>query len=274
MTENEPPTPPQGFDADEYRRFQEFQRFQDYQRFVEAQRQGENLPVPVRPGQPVPHHPPALETQLDGMRQQLARIEKVTNPPRWKKILGNKWLHRLLWLLLVVILAVWGVPLLINHWFGGDNGSSGGSGGSPHPGTIQGSGRLERNPKDAVAAVYHIIAENPPDTACLEFTTAAAAQFAHDMNAGTCVQAVHTVHASLDSAAINAYSFVAIPDSALTQQGSTAQISSCAMPLGSGPRLGLFVLTENQNQEWQITGHRTEPNPCPAPTTTSTPPTS
>ena len=120
VTDNEPPTPPRGIDgigADEYRRFQEFQRFQDYQRFVEAQRQGANLPVPVQPGQPVPHHeqPQALEAQLDSMRQQLARIEKRPNPPLWKKILGNRWVHRLSGWCWWSCSPSWGVPMLINH---------------------------------------------------------------------------------------------------------------------------------------------------------------
>jgi hypothetical protein len=274
VTDNEPPTPPHGMDAEEYRRFQEFQRFQDYQRFVEAQRQGANLPVPVQPGQPVPHHqqPQAIESQLDGMRQQLARIERVTNPPTWQKILGNKWLHRLAWLVVIVALAVWGVPMLINHYFGGNDNPSGPE--ALHPGTIQGSGRLEKNPKDAVAAVYHIIAESPPDTACLEFTTAAAAQFAQDMHAANCTQAVRTIHAGLGADGQNAYSFVVVPDSAVITQGNTAQVSSCDMEVDAGPRLGLFIATETQDQEWQITGHRNEPMPGPPPPTTTAPPTS
>jgi hypothetical protein len=287
VTDNEPPTPPHGLnmDAEEYRRFQEFQRFQDYQRFVEAQRQGANLPVPVQPGQPVPHHqvpqqpplPPhqqqhAIHTQLEGMRQQLARIERVTNPPVWKKILHSKWLHRLVGLLIIAIIAVWGVPTLINHYFGGNDNPGGPA--ALHPGTIQGSGRLEKHPRDAVAAVYHIIATTPPDTACLEFTSAAAAQFARDMHAADCTQAVRTIHDGLDANGVNGYSFVVIPASAMIQQGNTVQISSCAMQLDGGPRLGLFVVTENQYQEWQITGHRNEPNPCPAPSSTTVPPTS
>ena len=137
VAENEPPalpsgadepTPPRGMDAAEYRRFQEFQRFQDYQRFVQQQGGGPpaNLPVPmqpgvpvqpggvpVQPGAPVPQHP--VEAQLAGMQQQLARIERVTNPPLWQKILRNKWLHRAVWLVIIVALASWGVPKLIHR---------------------------------------------------------------------------------------------------------------------------------------------------------------
>src|SRR6201992_1162781 len=125
------PTPPRGMDAAEYRRFQEFQRFQDYQRFVQQQGGGPpaNLPVPmqpgvpvqpggvpVQPGAPVPQHP--VEAQLAGMQQQLARIERVTNPPLWQKILRNKWLHRAVWLVIIVAVASVGVPKLLHHYLG------------------------------------------------------------------------------------------------------------------------------------------------------------
>jgi hypothetical protein len=270
------PTPPRGMDMEEYRRFQEFQRFQDYQRFVEAQQtpQGPHLPVPIPPQQPPGELPPRgeLESQLDGMRQQLSRIERVTNPPTWQKILRNKWLHRLVWLVVIIVLALYGVPKLVHHYFGGNTEPGGAA--ALHPGEIQGSGRLATNPKDGVAAVYHIVAETPPDQACLEFSVAARAAFAQDLGAPTCLQAVRDVHAKLDTSGINAYSFVQIPDSALVQSGTSAEVSSCAMVLDSGPRLGLFTLTEDSSDEWLITGHSNEPDPCPTPTTSAVPPTS
>jgi hypothetical protein len=290
VAENDPdePTPPRGIDRvadpDEYRRFLEFRRFQEYQRFVEGQQQGggSNLPAPVQPAQPQPQPLPQpqqspeqqheLAEHLAGMRQQLARIERVTNPPTWQKILRNKWLHRALWLVIVVAVASWGIPRLIHHYLGGDTDQPT-NGAALRPGDLQGSGRLEMNPKDAVAAVYHIVAETPPDSACLEFSPAARVKFAADLHAPTCRQAVRTLHAGLGPAGVDAYSFVQVPDSAVTRSGGTARISSCAMGVDDGPRLGLFVVTENQFQEWQITGHSNEPDPCPAPSSASAPPT-
>lgn len=282
VAENDPdePTPPRGIDAAEYRRFLEFQRFQEYQRFVEAQQRqggGTNLPAPVQPAHPAPPaepHQHDLAEHLAGMRQQLARIERVTNPPTWQKILRNKWLHRALWLVIVVAVASWGVPRLIHHYLGGDSDQAT-NGAALRPGEIPGSGRLETNPKDAVAAVYHIIAETPPDSACLEFSPRARGTFAADLHAPTCRQAVRTLHARLGPAGVNAYSFVQVPDTAVTRSAGTARISSCAMGVDAGPRLGLFVVTENQFDEWQITGHSNEPDPCPAPppSSASTPPT-
>lgn len=278
VAEDEPPTPPhgmppQGMDADEYRRFQEFQRFQDYQRFVEAQRQGANLPVPVQPNQPVPHHPEqALETRLDSMRQQLARIEKVTNPPTWQKILRNKWLHRGIWLIVIIVLVTWGVPKLINHYFGGNNNPGGPA--ALHPGQVSGSGKLYNNPADAVAEFYHVVMAAPPGnaTACEAPTNAGGQQLAHDLGVANCVAAVNKIYGELTPPARTAYEYVQVPDSAIVRNGDTAQVSSCAMTIDAGPRLGLFLLTRNPTGDWQITGHQNEPNPCPPPPTTTTPP--
>lgn len=266
VTDNEPPTPPHGMDADEYRRFQEFQRFQDYQRFVEAQRQGANLPVPVQPGQPVPHHPqpPALETQLDGMRQQLARIERVTNPPLWKKILGNKWLHRAVWLVIVIAIAVWGIPMLIQHYFG-NHANADNQANTPLP--KEQSGILPEGPHQAVADVYMFVAENNARYTCLLFSNAAAKQFATALGTATCAQAVPSVHGQVTDA-----SSYGQPD--LTQlpspQGASMIISSCDFTVTGGPRLGTFTLTR-QEQGWEITNYLAAA-PCPAPS--SVPPTS
>jgi hypothetical protein len=207
------------------------------------------------------------------MRQQLARIERVTNPPLWQKILRSKWLHRAAWLVIVIILAVWGVPMLINHYFGNSADNPGGQA-ALHPGTVQGSGKLYTNPKDAVAELYHVIEAGPPGNAnaCQIFAGGAARQFAQDIGAKDCVGAVHKVYGQLGTAGVAAYSSVQVPDSAVAQNGTSAQVSSCAMEIDSGPRLGLFLLTQDNEHEWQITGHRNEPDPCPAPPTGSTPP--
>jgi hypothetical protein len=252
--------PPPGLDADEYRRFQEFQRFQDFQRFAQGQQGDQPVPAPQ-------HH--ELATHLADMRQQLARIERVTNPPTWQKVLRNKWLHRLIWLVVVVV----GLSIAYQHFFGssGTNNPD-----ALHPGQIQHSGRLAPNPQDAVAAVYHLVGENAPDSACLEFAVSARAQFARDVGAADCAAAVAKIYQQLGSAGRTAYDNVRVPDTAVTTTGSTAEVSSCGMVISAGPRLGVFTLTEDQFQEWQITGHRSEPDPCPAPPTTSdsAPPTS
>jgi hypothetical protein len=255
-----PPTPhptdplPPGLDADEYRRFQEFQRFQDYQRFTQGQ--PGNLPAPA------PHHH-ELATHLADMRQQLARIEKVTNPPTWQKVLRNKWLHRLAWLIVLIVLATWGVPTLIHHYFG-NNDSGTGPAALPLPKGQ--SGVLPEGPHQAVADVYMFIAENQPTDACLIFSGPAGRQFAATVGTQTCEQAATTLYRQVtDKAAYASPLLTSLP----SPQGATMTISSCSFAVSGGPRLGTFTLTQ-QNQGWEITKYAAGPTPCPA----SAPPTS
>lgn len=263
------PTPPHGIDADEYRRFLEFQRFQEYQRFVESQQGGgDNLPAPVTPAPPPA--PTELEAHLVGMRQQLARIEKVTNPPTWQKILRNKWLHRAIWLVIVLALASWGVPKLIQHYFGGgDQQSTTGPANLPAP--IGQSGALPQGPHDAVQEVYLFVGDDNPSYQrflCADlFTPAAARQFgAAHAGGGTCVQAMNRLHAQVKPGAGDTYGS---PD--LTQlpnpTGSSMVISSCDFTVTDGPVLGTFTVVR-QNSGWQIVNYA-PPVACPS----SAPPT-
>jgi hypothetical protein len=261
-----PPTPlPPGLDADEYRRFQEFQRFQDYQRFVASQQGGT-----AQGNKPVPYPSPASYQGWPGGPAPLPP-GRPSRPPIWLIILRSKLVRRLITLGLVVL----ALYIAYEHYFGSSDTNN------PavlHPGPVQGSGRLATNPADAVAAVYHLIGENSPTNACLEFSTAAKAQFARDLGAPTCEAAVTAIYGQLDSAGRQAYNEVLVPSTAVTTNGSTAEVSSCGMGISAGPRLGAFVVTEDRFQGWQVTGHRSEPNPCPAASTTTggaaAPPTS
>jgi hypothetical protein len=274
-----PPSPlPPGLDADEYRRFQEFQRFQDYQRFVQAQQGGTQpgsaqpdvtQPGTAQPGsRPTPYPSPASYQGWPGGPAPLPP-GKPPRPPIWLIILRTKLVRRLITLGVVVLLLY----IAYEHFFGtGDTNNPA----ALHPGPVQGSGRLATNPADAVAAVYHLIGENSPTNACLEFSAAGRAQFARDLGATTCAAAVTTIYGQLDSTGRQAYNEVLVPSTAVTTRGTAAEVSSCGMSVAAGPRLGVFVVTEDRFQGWQVTGHRSEPNPCPAPptTTVSAPPTS
>lgn len=277
MADNEPPDPatpdrdaardadvpavlPPGMDADEYRKFQEFQRFQEYQRFVEAQGRsgtpgGELVPLPP-PGQPGPYGPPHPPVPY-GQQWPAPPPAGPPRTPLWLLVLRSRLVRRLISLALLLV----ALYVAYQHFFGTDPTNPA----ALHPGPIEGSGRLEPNPKDAVAAVYHQVADNPPDNACLEFTPAGAQAFARDFGATDCKQAVNRLHAALTSGGRSAYGVVVVFDAAVTRTGNTAVISSCRMRIDDGPRLGAFVLTENADGEWQITGHRAEPDPCPAP---------
>lgn len=243
-------------DADEYRRFQEFQRFQDYQRFVTAQQQSPNghLPVPVAPGQHEQQH--AIQTELQGMRQQLARIERVTNPPLWQKILRNRWLHRAAWLVIVIILAVWGVPALIGHYFG-DHQTPSGPADLPAPKNQ--SHEYAQNPDDAVTDVYLFIATKVPDHACFGFTPQAEAQFARAFGEPTCQAAITTLEAQVTDPGSYQHPVLTVLQGNFT---SPTTISSCDFTIKGGPVLGMFTMTQQPDQTWAITDYRRQPTTC------------
>jgi hypothetical protein len=265
----EDPTPPRGIDADEYRRFLEFQRFQDYQRFVQSQ-QGANLPAPVTPAPPALQPPPAeLEAHLAGMRQQLARIEKVTNPPTWQKILRNKWLHRALWLVIIVAVASWGVPRLLQHYFGGggDQHNAAAPGNLPAP--IGQSGALPQGPYQAVGDVYLFVSDATDPSyqqfLCSDlFTPAAARQFGA-ADGGSCRRAMTRLHQQVTPGAEQAYGSPVASTS--RPPTSPMVISSCEFTVTDGPVLGTFTVVQ-QDKGWRITNYAA-PAACPS----SAPPT-
>jgi hypothetical protein len=221
--------------------------------------------------------PPGQSTDvaehLAGMRQQLARIERVTNPPLWQKILRNKWLHRAIGIVVIIILATWGIPRLVHHYLGGQQPAGGAA--ALHPGTVQGSGKLYDNPLDAVAEFYHVIMGGPPGNvnACQVLTPAAQQQWSRLQGVASCPAAVAKVYGELNAAQRDAYSTVSVP-TAVPTGPHTAQVSSCAMTIDAdAPRLGLFLLTQDSQLEWQVTGIQAEPDPCPPPPSSSAPPT-
>jgi hypothetical protein len=223
------------------------------------------------PNRPMPYPPPAGYQGWPGGPAPLppGRSSKPPRPSIWLIILRS-WLVRRLITLGIVLLVLY---IAYEHFFGSDSSNNPAA---LHPGAIQGSGRLATNPQDAVAAVYHLTGENSPRLACEEFSTAGQIEFAHDIGATDCMAAITKIHSQLGQDGQPAYDDVLVPDSAVTRVGNATEISSCGMTITAGPRLGVFVLTEDQFHEWQITGHRTEPDPCPTPptTTASTPPTS
>lgn len=243
-------------DAEEYRRFQEFQRFQDYQRFASAQQQQPNghLPAPMTPPAPHEQHH-ALQTQLEGMRQQLARIERVTNPPLWQKILRNKWLHRAVWLLVLIGVGVWGVPALVGHYLGSHQTPPGPA---DLPAPKNQAHELAQHPDDAVTDVYYFTATKVPDHACFYFLGAAAHEFAQAFGASTCEAAIQQLESQVTDAGTYATPTL-IANRNLT---SPMTISSCDFTIQGGPVLGTFTVTQQPDQTWGITAYQRQPTSC------------
>jgi hypothetical protein len=272
-----PETPPAGVDPETFRQFQEFQRFQQFQRF----NQGEQPPPPAAPpwtaeggnlepfhGQqpPGPGHP-AVHHQLAGVQQQLtqiqqsqAKIERATNPPLWRKILRSTPFRWAVGLLVIVLIAIWGVPALVQHYVGGDNDQHTNTAGKPT--SIQQSGQLAGAPYDAVADIYLFPAEGmTPDKSCLTFSASAAKSFAQAFSTSSCPAAFTKIASMITDK--DAYSDPDTSKLPTSPTGDTVTVDSCDLGVTGGPRLGTFTVT-HVDKGWLITGYQAQ-QPCPAP---------
>lgn len=203
-----------------------------------------------------------MQRQLAELTASQARVERTVNPPLWKKILRSKWLHMAVALLVVAGLATWAYQ----HFFGSsdDNTQAG------QPASTQQARQVEGadGAKQAVADVY-IAAANIHDAmaegdtadadqsanqACLEFDDNAVKQFAADLRATDCTQALKAL-AVTDSDAYRSVELRALPE----PTGATATISSCSFDVTGGPRLGTFTLSRASTGKWIVTGHRNQP---------------
>ncbi|GAA3002848.1 hypothetical protein [Actinokineospora diospyrosa] len=231
----QPPAVPMP-DDEQWRQFQEFQRFQDFQR---GQADG-TLPPPPR----------------------------AKRRPLWLRVLLAKWFRRLVYLLLVLLALTWAYQ----HFFGGPD--------EDLPASQTGGGKTTRTvlfattPKEAVRAFYDNIAQNIPDDACTRFETQQVEdQFARHFNAPDCRTAVQRLNAEVGTA--NEYAEPRFPLAMdfTPRTDGTIVVSSCEMEVYDGPRLGRFtvkVIPGSRGDQWTISRHDDEPNPCPAKATQPT----
>lgn len=288
-------------DPEQWRQFQEFQRFQEYLRYTRGNGSGEaggelaewrptQPPVPAQPRDPVPYRlqqagpdgapadaptpptgQPQLHQQMAGMQQQLTRIsetqeaaERRANPPLWRKILRNKWVHRLVVLAVLLALGPWIVTSLI----GSD---------STEDGATKLNTPLRRaeksflNPEDAVPFVYYSIAELSADPGnrkgaelfCTKaFNANAARDFARVAGAADCAGAALSISSRVTDA--TGYRAARGPDFRPDQlRSGTITESPCDIRVSGGPRLGEFTLSRyDDTGRWEITGVA-EGAPCP-----------
>jgi hypothetical protein len=270
--ENEPGQQPAGeWSAEQIRQFQEFQRFQAYLRFSESQgapppQQGGPNSGELAPAQPPRPAEPLLDAQLDTMRRQLERIERATNPPWWRRLLGSRPVRWATGLIILATIAAWGVPALINYYttpqLSPAEARAQSSAAEHAPKTE--SNELPKSPNDAVSDVYLFAASNQPANACFLFDDATKRLFAAAFGATSCEAAISSITKQVTDA--NAY---AVPDLTLlpSAQGNQASmtISSCRFAVSGGPRLGTFILTKVADGGWEITGYE-PPQACPATT--------
>ncbi|WP_156893192.1 hypothetical protein [Actinokineospora enzanensis] len=230
----QPPLGPE--DTEQWRKFQEFQRFQQFQEFQRTQ--GDELPG---------------ETSRPKRRGK----------PLWVRVLRSRWFRRLVYVIVFVLLLNWAY----DHFFGNPD--------EDLPASVTGGSKARRtvlfatSPKVAVRMVYDNIAQEVLPDACTRFESEEVEmQFARHFNAPDCATAVHRLHADVTD--VTRYSLPRFPprmDLTPGPDGSVV-ISSCEMEVHDGPRLGRFtvkVIPGSRADQWTITRHDAEPDPCPVP---------
>lgn len=244
---------------------------------------------PLSPTQPAAPAPPSgpppqvaaqahdVGAQLAQVREQLAeltetqrRIDRTVNPPWWRRVSRSRPVRWLVIAVLVIIVGIWGVPLLINHYFG--NGGSTGSGGATNPGTVGEQHGYFSGPRQAVQAVYDSISGVNPDTAqvCGALSAQAVRDFAAATGTQTCTQAIGVLAKRITDSGYgdNADQAVRTLPEAPASGQSPVTVYACAVPVTGGPTLGTFTLTLHAAGQWEVTGYL-GPATCnpPAPTT-------
>lgn len=250
-----PPTdarPPTEVTPDQIRQFQEFQRFQELMR-----EQGDPPPGFVPPwAQPPP---------------------KQSLPKRLLKATLSKIITGLVVLAVLVVAGY----LAIDYFFGENRdqlpASQTGGGGA----TV--TLLFEKTPSLAVRKIYDDIAQGDGTSACRRFEEPARKQFTKNMSqyGTTCENIVENIHnAVVADRTRSEYSDPWIPASAIPANTEPVSVSSCAIEVTGGPRLGLLTLRKIPNSEgpsngagqWIVSAHQAEPEDCGG--TLSTPPTS
>ncbi|WP_181771811.1 hypothetical protein [Amycolatopsis pittospori] len=256
-------------DEEQLRQFQQFQQFQDYLKFTEAQNQGI---VPSQPAQPVAQpygQPPAPPGPPPG------ELVKAPRPraPRWLRRLGGKVVA---WLIAILLIAIAGT-IVYRQIFPSDTGKTSEQIASEGGGTYKTNKILtSASPFEAVRSVYDGIAQHGAgqksmvDLVCGKFEESTQQQFAIDVNAKDCRDAVERLHSEVKTGGINDYA-ESISKRSGWPPGDVVVVKSCDFTITGGPALGDFTVSKVQNSQWLITGHAPGPKTCPPPAPSTTP---
>lgn len=297
----EPGDEPPRLDPEQWRQFQEFQRFQEYLRFTQGEGAGQTgngsgqpgseltewrasqRPVPAQPRDAVPYAgspeaptpptgQPQLHNQLAGMQQQLAQLteaqqaaERRANPPLWRKVLRNKWLHRLVVLAILLTLGPWIVSSLI-----GSDDKAQEDAKTARPGTRVEKNTREKTPQDAVTFVYdeaaYLMDYPDPRAAAAKpcgraFYPQGAAEFARVLGQPTCEQALISMAKQVTDP--DRYELPSIPG--VYGQLREVRLGACQITVAGGPPMGEFDLKKDERGNWAISGFRKDERKCSRP---------
>jgi hypothetical protein len=178
----------------------------------------------------------------------------------WKILLHSKLVRRLVYLAVVLLL----LSYFYDKYLGGDDpgdvaiDSGGDKGNIIAPQTPYGL-------QGTVALFYKHVMNDDSGRACLLFSEEDAKKaFATAFDAPDCEDAVHKLHGQVTREVD--YRQVRFPSTMReVPTGGSVEVSSCALDVRGGPRLGKFVLSAQQNKTWVITGYEAEPADCVGP---------
>lgn len=241
-------------DDAEFRRYQEFLEFQ---RFREWQ-QGRGEP-PAGGSVAEPSSSPA-----GSVRTQ----EPTRSPPGpaarpwWKRTLGllrYKFVRRILYVLLILLLAPYALNAVVDHYLGTGSGGSGsgtGNGGVPADSVPVKS----TNPKQAVRGLYNWLGSSDPERVCGLFEPGGRAAFAQEHGAADCASAAHELNGQITDA--NSYANPKFGQDAVTEVGDEAQVLGCRIKVSGGPSLGTFKFEREPEGGWVIVAYSKEAASC------------
>ncbi|HEX6353896.1 hypothetical protein [Actinophytocola sp.] len=251
--------PPTEITPEQIRQFQDFQRFQELMR----DQADKGFPPPDTPPPP-------------GFLAPWGQPPKESLPKRLFKAAVGKIITGLVILAVVII----GGYLAIDYFLGPDLDKPKASevGGKKAEGTLL----FETSPDLAVRRIYEDIAQGDSTRTCDRFEPAARDQFTKNMAeyGHTCKDIVQTIYMAVAADRMKSeYANPRIPASAAPIDGATASVSSCAIEVTGGPRLGLFTLRQIPNSEqagggegqWIVSAHQAEPVDCAGLTPPTTP---
>jgi hypothetical protein len=247
-----PPGPagPGPVDPEQYAQFEQFQQYQQFLKYQETQ-----------------GGPPAL-------------LPPGKKPPLWKKILFSKGIRKLAFAVVVVLAVVWA----FNHYFGPPPDDGLGVQGQAGPGQRTDPGKASVSPGAAVDTLYRLASQGKkPDfdgksdfatDACALFDAQGRAEFVRDFGGDTSRGFEGPDCPTIVRAMDGKVGVLQVKPSVDLVGKKVIELSSCRdLRLKPGtPGLGKLTMTPF-GDGWIISGHEAEPEPCPAPTTTTSAPT-
>ncbi|MBE9374947.1 hypothetical protein IQ251_10895 [Saccharopolyspora sp. HNM0983] len=227
--------------------FQRYQEFLEFQRFREWQRTRGDPQAGDTAGQPVPAgEPPG------------ARPQETPPAPRgrplWKRALGllrYKFVRRIGYLLLFLLLAPYLFGAVVNHYLGTGSSDSGGpgSGGVPADSVPVKS----TSPKQAVRGLYNWLGSSDPERVCGLFEPGGRAAFAQEHGAADCAGAARELNEQVTDP--NGYANPKFGEDAVAEAGDEAQVLGCRISVSGGPQLGTFKFERQHDGGWTIAAY-------------------